>query len=44
MPHLNINIRFVSNAENKISSSITEDIKLTIWDCIRNKAMEQGIA
>ena len=43
MPHLNINIRIVSNAENIISSKITEEIELTIWDCIRNKAKELGI-
>ena len=43
MPHLNINIRIVSSAENIISSNTTEEIELAIWDCIRNKAKERGI-
>jgi len=43
MPHLNINIRIVSNLVNKISHNVTKEIEQTIWDCIRNKALEQGI-
>jgi len=43
MPHLNIHIHIVSNSENKISSDLTKEIEITIWNYIRNKAKDQGI-